>query len=229
MLDRLTTLPDLGESHPRSTLLRMTSALILQWDASWGLGRSSFKATKGIYITSRGLGSRASKVPSSPDKSILPSACATWDLGYVRGSGKQRKGRTGEITVSRQTGRELSVLEGSIWWSLPALSPAHPVFSGPRSTGRSPFSLRFPCWCDLGSQPSLVIWAVIGSKLLKMGNYLSTSLLHPQVTCPCPAGLWHWSAAPQDRGKTARMLPGSQLQKSESKGVSQPCEYSRYS
>ena len=95
-------------------------------------GPQLLQGYQGHLCNEQGLGSRASKAPSSPDLSVLPSACTTWEPGYVRGSGKQRKGRTGEIIVSGQTGIELSVLEGSIWWSLPALSPAHPVFSRPQ-------------------------------------------------------------------------------------------------
>ena len=160
---------------------------------------------------SRGLGSMAFKAPSSPEKPILPSACTTWELGYVTGLGKQRKGRTGEISVSGQIGIELDVLEGSMWWSLPAHPPPSTscALQAPGAPGDH-FSLSgFPVGSDLGSQPSLVIWAGIGSKLLKGGNYLGISP-QPPVTCPYPAGLWHWLTAPQGR-RTGGWLPGCSL------------------
>lgn len=65
-LKTLAILPYLGESQPKSTLLRMTAALILQRDASRGLGLRPSQDHKGHLYNEQGMGFHVFQGPLQP-------------------------------------------------------------------------------------------------------------------------------------------------------------------
>lgn len=155
-LRTLLMLSDLERSQHTSSLLRKTQL-------SSTYSRMLLEAgVPGIYDMSKGLEAMISKAPSKPDNPIVPPACATWELGYVRGWGKIEEGQyrgfhcfrinCSTIRYSKEPSKKAAASD-PCWRSAQhtLCSPSPQAGSCPRGAGRSLFFLRFPCWLGISA------------------------------------------------------------------------------
>lgn len=164
-----------------------------------------------------------SKAPSSPDKPILPPACATWETWVCKRAReteegpdrehhccrvKRNKTRCSKSQVRRQ---QLVIHARPLSAQYILCSPGPQVGSHPGALGDHLSLSAFPVGYDLVSQLSLVIWAGIGSEPLKGGNYVGPPSI-PKWLVPSQLPLTLTNCPPRTEGwRAARTLCGSQL------------------